>query len=81
MYRSKAIFNKLRPELINENSNKELLFVEFPNCISKTTGKPFKWLPTHEQVKKLQEELEDVEHIWDAYNTKKPNLNKVESEE
>jgi len=40
------------------------LFVEFPNCISKATGKPFRWMPTHEQVKKIQEELDDVERTW-----------------
>ena len=58
MYRSKAEWNK------SPFKDKELLFVEFPNCVSSTTGKPFKWLPTHEQVKKLKEELDDVEKIW-----------------
>jgi len=43
---------------------KELLFVEFPNCISTKTGKPFRWLPTYDQLRKLQQELEEVEEIW-----------------
>jgi hypothetical protein len=62
IYRAKAEWNK------SPLKEKELLFVEFPNCISSKTGTTFKWLPTHEQVKKLKEELDEVEKIWNTRN-------------
>jgi len=44
--------------------DKQLLFVEFPNCISTTTGKPFKWLPTYEQIEEIKKLLDYVETQW-----------------
>lgn len=58
MYRAQAEWDK------SGKKYKELLFVEFPNCISTSTKKPFKWLPTHEQLKKIKEELDEIEKIW-----------------
>jgi hypothetical protein len=47
---------------INE---KELVIVEFPNCISTTTGKPFKWLPSYSQLAEIKEELDKAEiELW-----------------
>jgi hypothetical protein len=43
---------------------KDLLFVEFPNCISTTTGQPFKWLPTYEQLDQIKALLDVVEKQW-----------------
>jgi len=45
---------------------KDLLFVEFPNCISTTTKKPFKWLPTYKQLQQIKELLDIVEKQWKA---------------
>jgi len=44
--------------------DKELLTVEFPNCISTYTNKSFKWLPSYEELEFLRKELDDVEKIW-----------------
>lgn len=47
-------------EKIN-NSLKKTVIVEFPNCISTTTNKPFKWLPTYKQLDDIKKALEEIE--------------------
>lgn len=37
--------------------------VEFPNCISTTTKKSFKWMPTYSQLEDIKEKLIEVEKI------------------
>ena len=64
LYLSKAEWAK------SELKEKDLLFVEFPNCVSTTTGKPFKWLPTYKQLEQIKELLDIVEKQWKAKNGK-----------
>ena len=45
----------------SEGNQKACLFVEFPNCQSTTTQKPFKWMPTYPQLKEIEQKLEEVE--------------------
>lgn len=54
--KEKAAFNtsKLGKE-------KNCVVVEFPNCISTKTGKPFKWMPTYLQIAKIMNALEECE--------------------
>lgn len=40
---------------------KDMVFVEFPNCISTTTNKSFKWMPTYKQLEEIKKELDDIE--------------------
>ena len=57
----KALFNT--SELGNK---KDVVFVEFPNCISTTTNKSFKWMPTYKQLEEIKEALDIIEKIsWD----------------
>lgn len=42
-------------------SEKECVMVEFPNCISTTTNKPFKWLPTYKQLEEIKAALAKCE--------------------
>ena len=63
IYKSKAEFNESCL-----GNQKDLLFVEFPNCISTKTNKPFKWLPTHKQVEELKIALDDIEKVWKEKN-------------
>jgi len=42
-------------------NSKDVLFVEFPNCISTTTNKSFKWMPTYRQLEEIKSALDDVE--------------------
>ena len=45
---------------------KEVVMVEFPNCISKTTNKSFKWMPTYNQLEDIKKALADIEkESWD----------------
>lgn len=48
-------------------SNKEVVFVEFPNCISTKTGESFKWMPTYEEITKIRWALEDIENKSGRY--------------
>ena len=41
----------------------KVLFVEFPNCISTTTGKSFKWVPSYSQLEEIREQLNKVEEL------------------
>ena len=52
----KADFNKS-----DLGSEKDCVFVEFPNCISTTTNKSFKWMPTYAQLDKIIATLKSVE--------------------
>lgn len=65
---------RIEPAEFNEgpHGNKKLcVTVEFPNCISKTTDKPFKWMPTYPQLKEIEEALKYVEKkSWKNENNK-----------
>lgn len=57
---------KIIKEKVNFNksqfgNSKICLFVEFPNCISTKTGKPFRWMPTYFQLANIKTELEKLE--------------------
>ncbi len=54
--KDKAEFNK---SIIG--ATKDCLFVEFPNCISTTTNKSFKWMPTYKQLEDIKKALQDIE--------------------
>lgn len=56
--RGKALFNT------SEFGNQKLcVFVEFPNCISTTTNKSFKWMPTYKQLDEIKKALDEIEEI------------------
>ena len=38
-------------------SFKKCVVVEFPNCISATTNKSFKWMPTYDQLYEIKDAL------------------------
>jgi len=42
-------------------SEKEVVFVEFPNCVSTTTNKSFKWMPTYKQLQEIKISLDEIE--------------------
>lgn len=42
-------------------TKKKCVVVSFPNCVSTTTKKPFKWMPTYDQLDKIGLALLDVE--------------------
>lgn len=52
---------KEKPKWSNVGHGKHVIIVEFPNCISEKTQKPFKWLPTYEQLKEIRDALEEIE--------------------
>lgn len=54
--KEKALFNT--SELGN---SKDVIMVEFPNCISTKTGKPFKWMPSYRQLDLIKEALDTIE--------------------
>lgn len=50
-----------KPEFATEQLKKEVIVVEFPNCISTKTGKPFKWCPSYKQLEQIKSALDDIE--------------------
>lgn len=42
-------------------NNKEVVIVEFPNCISTKTNKSFKWMPTYKQLEDIHKALKYIE--------------------
>jgi hypothetical protein len=42
-------------------NEKLLCVVQFPNCISRTTGEPFKWMPTYKEIAQIIIVLERCE--------------------
>ena len=55
--KGKALFNKSKL-----GSDKQVVFVEFPNCISTKTNKSFKWMPRYDELERIKEALEDIEN-------------------
>jgi hypothetical protein len=43
------------------NHGKKVVVVRFPKCISRTTGKPFMWLPTYKQLDEIKGALHEIE--------------------
>lgn len=58
IYRGKVEFNESKL-----GNSKEVVFVEFPNCISITTNKPFKWMPTYKEIAQILNALEEIEQV------------------
>ena len=54
--KEKAEYNKSKL-----GNSKMLVMVEFPNCISTKTNKPFKWIPTYEQIYQILKNLGEIE--------------------
>jgi len=42
-------------------NSKKVVMVEFPNCISTSTNKLFKWLPTYKQLDEIKIALDEIE--------------------
>lgn len=42
-------------------SDKLCVVVQFPNCISTKTNKPFKWMPTYKQLRQIVQALQEIE--------------------
>ena len=57
----KISFDKVQFNTSELGNEKICLFVEFPNCISTKTGKPFKWMPTYKQLEEIKKQLDKVE--------------------
>ena len=56
-------------------NSKEVVFVEFPNCISTTTNKSFKWMPTYRQLEEIRQALKEIEEIsWKDNNNHSEQL-------
>lgn len=54
---------KQKPEWNNSHkSDKKCLVVEFPNCISKTTKKSFKWLPKYSEIEEIIKKMREIEN-------------------
>ena len=49
------------PHFSEINKDRKVVFVEFPNCISTTTGQSFKWLPTYPQMDQIKKALDEIE--------------------
>jgi len=54
----KAEFNKSQ-----FGNDKHIVVVKFPNCISMTTNRPFKWIPTYKQLRDIKKALDEIEEI------------------
>jgi len=62
--KGKALFNESKL-----GNKKDVVFVEFPNCISTASGKPFKWLPTYKQLDDIKKALDNIEvESWGGNN-------------
>ena len=42
-------------------NSKLCVVVEFPNCVSSTTNRSFKWMPTYKQLEQIKRALDEVE--------------------
>ena len=42
-------------------NSKQVVFVEFPNCISTKTNRSFKWMPTYKQLEEIKLALDNIE--------------------
>jgi len=63
--KAKAEFNRSKL-----GDSKLCVFVEFPNCISSTTNKSFKWMPTYSQLNQIKKSLEEIEkESWENEQT------------
>lgn len=75
IYKAPADFNTSKLGNI-----KDCVIVEFPNCISSTTNKPFKWMPTYQQLEQIHHALHEIEReSWkneDIISWKCPNCHK-----
>lgn len=49
------------PKWAEVNTDRRIVAVEFPNCISTTTNKSFKWLPTYKQLEEIKIALREIE--------------------
>lgn len=54
--KGKALFNNS-----SLGSDKQVIFIEFPNCISTASGKSFKWMPTYSQLDEIKKALDGIE--------------------
>jgi len=52
---------KGKPEFSEVGHDKNTIWVQFPNCISLTTKKPFKWFPTYKQLCAIYMKLDEIE--------------------
>lgn len=57
----KIKITKQLPEYSISNKDKNIVVVEFPNCISTSTNKSFKWVPTYEQLNEIEKALAEIE--------------------
>ena len=44
-------------------NKKACVVVRFPNCVSTSTLKPFKWFPTYQQLEEIKQALFEIEDI------------------
>jgi|TARA_R100000750_G_C2307289_1_gene81104 ribonucleotide reductase beta subunit family protein with ferritin-like domain len=59
------------PQFSKINKDKRVVMVEFPNCISTTTNKPFKWMPTYKEMDDINEALLEIEdESWSELSDK-----------
>ena len=60
--KQKALFNKS-----DFGDSRNIVTVEFPNCVSLSTGKPFLWVPTYSQLEEIKKNLDEIEvESWGA---------------
>jgi len=64
-----------KPDWSAVNHDKKVLMVEFPNCISNKTMKPFRWLPRYDELLTLKKQLDNVELEWEKYKEESKEYN------
>jgi len=49
------------PLFSKSNTDRKVVFVEFPNCVSSVTGRSFKWCPTYKELSDIRQALREIE--------------------
>lgn len=57
-----------KPDWSAVNHGKEVVIVEFPNCVSTSTNKSFKWVPRYDKLIRIKEHLDKAEEVWKNHN-------------
>lgn len=73
---TKISFEKALWNTSGFGSDKLCVMVEFPNCISTTTGKPFKWMPRYDELQAIRKALDDIEKMsWGGVENQNESKN------
>jgi len=67
--KEKPAFNNFAEQMKKDGFSQEeidqrltdMVFVQFPNCISTRSNKSFKWMPTYAQLDQIKKALDEIE--------------------